>query len=53
LIPYSLTVTPDLNPNVGPGSPRIVTIAGGVLGANYAGSTPGNYSDTVLININP
>jgi spore coat protein U-like protein len=53
LIPYSLTLTPDGNPNAGPGSPRTLNISGSVLAAAYTGATTGAYTDTVLINITP
>jgi spore coat protein U-like protein len=53
LIPYTLTLTKDGNPNAGPTSPRTLTIAGQVLGTDYTGKSAGNYSDTVIISINP
>lgn len=53
LIPYSLTLTPDANPNLGPSSPRTLTISGTVLGADYVGKSAGNYLDTVVLTINP
>jgi spore coat protein U-like protein len=52
-IPYSLTLTPDGNPNAGPGSPRTLTIAGTVLAAAYTGVSEGSYSDTVTLSITP
>ena len=53
LIPYSLTLTPDGSANAGPASPRTLTIAGQVLGADYTAKTAGSYSDTVVLNITP
>ena len=53
LIPYTLTLTKDGSPNAGPASPRTLTIAGQVLGADYTGKSAGSYSDTVIISINP
>jgi spore coat protein U-like protein len=52
-IPYSLTLTKDGNPNNGPTSPRTLTIDGTVLGTDYSGVSAGNYSDTVMLTINP
>ena len=52
-IPYSLTLTPDGNPNAGPASPRTLAIAGTVLAADYTGVGAGSYSDTVTLTINP
>ena len=53
LIPYSLSITPDGNPNAGPASPRTLGIAGTVLAADYTGVSAGSYSDTVTLTINP
>ena len=53
LIPYTLSLTPDGNTNQGPGSPRTLTIGGGIQGTDYISKTPGTYSDTVLLQINP
>jgi len=53
VIPYTLTLTKDANPNAGPSAPRILTLAGGVLGADYTAKTAGSYSDTVVVSINP
>ena len=53
LIPYTLTLAKDGNPNAGPTSPRTLTISGQVLGTDYAGKSAGSYSDTVIISINP
>ncbi len=53
VIPYSLTLTPDGNPNSGPTSPRTLTIAGTVLGTDYITKTAGSYSDTVMLTITP
>ncbi len=53
LIPYTLTLTPDGGTNGGPGSPRTLTIAGQVLGADYTGKTASTYSDSVVIDITP
>ena len=54
LIPYSLTPpTLDTGTNQGPDFPRTLTISGTVLGANYAGKSEGNYSDTVLLTFTP
>lgn len=53
LIPYSLTLTKDGSSNAGPGSPRTLTIAGTVVGADYTSKAAGSYGDTVIISINP
>jgi spore coat protein U-like protein len=54
VIPYTIdSLTPDLNPNVGPGTPRTLTIAGTVLGTDYTGKSAGTYADTVTLTINP
>ncbi len=53
VIPYTLTLTPDGNPNVGPGSLRTLTIAGQVLGTDYTGKTTGSYADSVTLTITP
>jgi hypothetical protein len=53
LIPYTLTLTKDANPNQGPASPRTLTIAGGVLGTDYTSKSAGSYSDTVKLSITP
>lgn len=53
LIPYTLALSMDANPNAGPASPRTLTLNGGVLGADYTGKSAGSYSDTVTLNINP
>ncbi len=52
-IPYTLTLTPDGNPNAGPGSPRTLTIGGQVLGTDYTAKSAGSYSDTVTLSITP
>jgi len=53
VIPYTLSLTPDGTLNAGPGSPRTLTIAGNVLGADYTAKSAGTYSDTVILSINP
>ncbi len=53
LIPYTMTLTKDGNPNAGPTSPRTLTIGGQVLGADYTGKTAGSYADTVVLSISP
>jgi hypothetical protein len=53
LIPYSLTLTPDVSTNQGPSSPRTLGIAGSVLAADYTGKTAGDYADIVTLTINP
>lgn len=53
LIPYTLTLTPDGNPNAGPGSPRTLAIAGTVLGTDYTAKSAGSYTDTVTLSITP
>jgi spore coat protein U-like protein len=53
LIPYSLTLTKDANLNTGPATPRTLTIAGSILGADYTGKSAGSYSDTVVLTITP
>jgi hypothetical protein len=53
LIPYTLSLSKDSNPNVGPATPRTLTIDGGVLGTDYTGKTASSYSDTVVLNITP
>ncbi len=52
-IPYSLTLTKDALTNAGPGTPRTLTIAGTIAGTDYTGATSGNYSDSVVLSINP
>lgn len=53
LIPYTLSLTKDANPNTGPLAPRTLTISGTVLGIDYTSKTAGNYSDTVVLTITP
>ncbi len=53
LIPYTLTLTKDANPNAGPATPRTLTIDGQVLGPDYTGKTAANYADTVVLSITP
>jgi len=53
LIPYSLSLSPDSNPNIGPGTVRTLTIGGTVLGSDYIDAKTGSYSDTVVLNITP
>ncbi len=53
LIPYSLVLTPDGATNQGPASPRTLNIAGTVAAADYTGKAAGNYSDTVVLTLNP
>jgi spore coat protein U-like protein len=53
LIPYSLVLTASAGPNQGPSIPRTLTIAGGVLGTDYTGKNSGNYSDSVVLSIDP
>ncbi len=53
LIPYSLTLTPDLTAGGGPTANRTLTIAGGILAADWTGKSAGSYSDTVQITITP
>jgi len=53
LIPYTLTLTKDAQTNAGPATPRTLTIAGTVLGADYTAKSAGAYSDTVTISILP
>jgi len=53
MIPYSLDLTLDINPNLGPGTPRSLTISGEVLGTDYISKMAGDYSDTVTLNITP
>lgn len=53
LIPYTLTLTKDALANLGPASPRTLTIVGAVLNADYTAKTAGNYSDTVALTITP
>lgn len=53
LINYGVALVKDANPNVGPGTPRTLTVNGSILGADYTSKTAGNYSDTVTLTINP
>ncbi|HBE45380.1 MAG TPA: hypothetical protein DDW17_08065 [Deltaproteobacteria bacterium] len=53
LIPYTLTLTKDGNPNAGPSAPRTLTINGTILGSDYTGKSAGSYSDEVTLTINP
>lgn len=52
-IPYTLNWNPPAGSNAGPGSPRTLSIAGTVLGTDYAGKSAGAYSDIVTISITP
>lgn len=52
-IPYTMSLTPDANPNAGPVSPRTLTINGSVLGTDYTGKSAGSYADTVVLTITP
>jgi len=52
IIPYSLTLIPDGNPNAGPGSPRTLNITGTIPASSYSGVTASTYSDTVVLTIN-
>jgi spore coat protein U-like protein len=53
LIPYSLTLTPSAGPNLGPGSPRTLNIAGIIAANTYSGVAASTYSDTVTLSITP
>lgn len=53
VIPYTLTLTKDANPNAGPATPRTLTIDGQILGPDYTGKTAANYADTVVLSITP
>ena len=53
LIPYALTLTPDANLNLGPSSPRTLTLGVAVLGTDYTTKSAGNYADSVTLSINP
>lgn len=53
LIPYTLTLAKDGNPNAGPSAPRTLTIGGTVAGSDYTGKSAGSYSDEVVLTINP
>jgi len=52
-IPYTLSLTKDGSQNVGPATPRTLTIAGTVLGSDYIGASEGSYTDTVALTITP
>jgi spore coat protein U-like protein len=53
-LPYSLDVSPrSATVSGNPFVLRTLTISGTVLGVDYLGASPGNYSDTVLLTINP
>jgi spore coat protein U-like protein len=53
-LPYSLDVSPrSATVSGNPFILRTLTISGTLLGADYLGAIPGNYSDTVLLTINP
>jgi spore coat protein U-like protein len=53
-LPYSMDVSPRTATVSGnPLVLRTLTITGTVRGADYLGASPGNYSDTVLLTINP
>jgi spore coat protein U-like protein len=53
VIPYTLTLTKDANPNNGPTAPRTLTIDGQVLGTDYTSKTASSYADSVTLNITP
>ncbi len=53
-LPYSLDVSPrSATVSGNPFVLRTLTISGTVQGADILGANPGNYSDTVLLTINP
>lgn len=53
VLPYDLNLTPDGAANLGPDTPRTLTIAGTVLGSDYKSKSVGSYSDTVILTITP
>jgi spore coat protein U-like protein len=54
LIPYVIdSFTADANANLGPGTPRTVTIQGTIPANSYGDKSFGAYSDTVSITITP
>lgn len=54
LIPYVIdSFTADTNANLGPGTPRTVTIQGTIPANSYGDKSFGAYSDTVSITITP
>ncbi len=53
-LPYSLDVSPrSATVSGNPFVLRTLMISGTVRGADYLGASPGNYSDTVILTINP
>lgn len=52
-IPYSLSLTPSSLMGNGKTTPNTLTIDGTIANADYINATAGNYSDTVVISINP
>ncbi len=51
-LPYAFSVTPGSG-SVPRNTPQTLTVTGTVRGADYQAAPPGDYSDTVLISINP
>jgi len=51
-LPYGMTLSPT-TATVPKNAPQILTVTGTVLGADYRNAAWGNYTDTVVISINP
>lgn len=52
-IPYTFTYSASSLLGDGPGTPRTLTIDGAIANANYINALAGDYSDTVVVSINP
>ena len=52
VIPYTLSLA-TAGTSGGPGSPKTLTITGGVLGTDYTSKSAGDYADTVALTITP
>lgn len=51
-LPYGMTLSPT-TATVPKNAPQILTVTGTVLGVDYRNAAAGNYSDTVVISIDP
>lgn len=51
-LPYAFSVTP-VSGSVPRNTPQTLTVTGTVLGTDYQLAAPGDYSDTVLVSVNP
>lgn len=51
-LPYAFSANPGSG-SVARNTPQTLTVTGAVRGADYQSAAPGDYSDTVLVSINP